>query len=236
VIDEIVTQTGNHAIEFLPLDLGDLASVSACADAFLERDEPLHGLINNAGIAGTRGTTQSGYELAFGTNHVGPFLLTNRLLDRLRESAPARIVNVSSKAHYRVRGIDFEAVRMPTKSRTALPEYGASKLANLLHVQELARRLDGTGVTTYALHPGVIASDIWRSVPWPVRPMIKRAMKTPQQGAQTSLHCATSPALAGESGHYYDDCQRVEPGAAATPELAAELWERSTAWVESLVA
>jgi len=176
--------------------------------------------------------TESGFELAFGTNYVGPFLLTGLLLERLRESAPARIVNVSSIGHYRAAGIDYEAVRKATKSLTGLPEYAVSKLANVLHAQELARRLEGTGVTTYSLHPGAIASDVWRRVPWPVRPLIKRRMRSPAEGARTSLYCATSRAVAHESGRYYDDCREKEPSAIATPQLAAELWERSTAWVD----
>jgi NAD(P)-dependent dehydrogenase (short-subunit alcohol dehydrogenase family) len=233
VIDEIVAQTGNSALEFLALDLGDLLSVRACAETFLAAGEPLHALINNAGLAGRRGITQSGFELAFGTNYVGSFLLTSLLLDRLRDSAPARIVNVSSEAHYGASEIDFEAVRKPTKSLTGFPEYAVSKLANLLHAQELARRLDGAGVTTYALHPGVIASDIWRRVPWPVRSLMKLRMRSPQDGARTSLYCATSPDVAGESGYYYDDARRKEPGTGATPELAADLWNRSTDWVSS---
>jgi NAD(P)-dependent dehydrogenase (short-subunit alcohol dehydrogenase family) len=233
VIDEIVARTGNSALEFLALDLGDLLSVRACAESFLAAGEPLHALINNAGLAGQRGITQSGFELAFGTNYVGSFLLTSLLLDRLRNSAPARIVNVSSEAHYGASEIDFEAVRKPTRSLTGFPEYAVSKLANLLHAQELARRLDGAGVTTYALHPGVIASDIWRRVPWPVRSLMKLRMRSPQEGARTSLYCATSPAVAGESGYYYDDARRKEPGAGATPEPAADLWNRSTDWVSS---
>jgi NAD(P)-dependent dehydrogenase (short-subunit alcohol dehydrogenase family) len=96
-------------------------------------------------------------ERAFGTNHIGPFLLTSLLLDRLRESAPARIVNVASGAHFGATGIDFDAVRAPTRTVSGMREYSVSKLANVLHAQELARRLDGTGVTTYSLHPGVIA-------------------------------------------------------------------------------
>ena len=232
VIDEIVAQTGNTAVEFLSLDLGDLASVRACADEFLRTGEPLHGLINNAGLAGQRGMTASGFELAFGTNYVGPFLLTGLLLDRLRESAPARIVNVSSIGHYRAAGIDYEAVRQPTKSRTGMPEYSVSKLGNVLHAQELARRLEGDRVTTYSLHPGAVATDVWRRVPWPVRPLIKRRMRSPAEGARTSLYCATSPDVAAESGHYYDDCRRKEPNPAATPQLAAELWNRSIAWVD----
>ncbi len=229
-IDELAAQTGNSELHFLALDLGDLDSVRACAQEFLAAGRPLHVLINNAGMAGKRGMTASGFELAFGTNHVGPFLLTSLLLDRLRESAPARIVTVASEAHERLDGIDFDAVRRPTRTRTAFHEYSVSKLANVLHAQELGRRLDGSGVTTYALHPGVIASDVWRQVPWPIRPLIKLRMRSPEEGAQTSLYCATSPDLAGETGRYYEDCKSRPAGRAATPELAAELWERSEAW------
>ena len=232
VLDEIVAQTGNGGLEFLSLDLGDLASVRACAGEFLRAGEPLHGLINNAGLAGAHGMTDSGFELAFGTNYVGPFLLTGLLLDRLRESAPARIVNVSSVGHYRAPGIDYAAVRQPTKSRTGLPEYSVSKLGNVLHTQELARRLQADRVTTYSLHPGAVATDVWRQVPWPVRPLIKLRMRSPAEGAKTSLYCATSPEVATESGHYYEDCRRKDPNPIATPELAAELWDRSIDWVD----
>ncbi len=235
-IDEISTQTGNHDLQLLALDLGDLTSVRRCAEEFLATGEPLHGLINNAGVAGARGMTESGFERTFGTNHVGPFLFTNLLLDRLRSSAPARIVNVASVAHYDAPGIDWEAVRRPTRTVTGMREYRASKLANVLHAQELGRRLEGTGVTTYALHPGVIASDIWRRVPWPVRSLMKSRMDSPERGARTSLYCATSPKLAGESGHYYDDCRAKEPAAAATAELAGELWRRSSSWTEQTVS
>lgn len=233
VIDEISGQTGNEALEFLLLDLGDLSSVRACAESFLATGAPLHVLINNAGVAGHRGLTASGFELTFGTNHVGPFLLTSLLLERLADSAPARIVNVASQAHYDAPGIDFEAVRRPTKSITGMSEYSVSKLANVLHAQELARRLEGSGVTTYALHPGVIASDIWRRLPWPVRSLIKLRMRSPEDGAKTSLHCATSPEVAAESGRYYDNARAKEPSKAATPELAEQLWARSADWVAS---
>jgi retinol dehydrogenase 12 len=229
-LEEIAGQTGNRELKLLSLDLGDLDSVRACAETFLATGQPLHVLINNAGVAGSRGKTASGFERMFGTNHVGPFLLTSLLLDRLRSSAPARIVNVASAAHYSAKGIDWEAVRRPTRSITGMREYSVSKLANVLHAQELARRLEGSGVTTYALHPGVIASDIWRRVPWPVRPLMQRRMLSPEQGAKTSLYCATAPELAGQSGRYYDDCRPKEPGAAATAALAGELWRRSSEW------
>jgi NAD(P)-dependent dehydrogenase (short-subunit alcohol dehydrogenase family) len=236
VIDQIVAQTGNSAIEFLQLDLGDLASVRTCATEFLRTGAPLHGLINNAGLAGSRGMTESGFELAFGTNHVGPFLLTALLLDRVRESAPARIVNVSSIGHYRAPGIDYDAVRQPTKSFTGMPEYCVSKLGNVLHAQELARRLDGSGVTTYSLHPGAVASDVWRRVPWPVRPLIKRRMLSTEEGAATSLYCATSPEVAADSGRFYDKCAPREPSPVATPELAGALWTQSAEWTAPYLA
>jgi NAD(P)-dependent dehydrogenase (short-subunit alcohol dehydrogenase family) len=231
VIDEIARQTGNSSLEFLPLDLGDLSSVRACAETFLAKDEPLHVLINNAGLAGSRGMTESGFELAFGTNHVGPFLLTSLLQDRLKESAPARIVNVASEGHYRAPGIDFEAVRESTRTRTAFPEYCVSKLANVLHAQALARRLDGSGVTTYSLHPGAVASDVWRRIPWPIRPLMKMRMISTADGAKTSLYCATAPELAGASGDYYDECAQQTPARTATRELGEELWTRSADWV-----
>jgi NAD(P)-dependent dehydrogenase (short-subunit alcohol dehydrogenase family) len=230
VMAQITEATGNDRLHLLSLDLADLASVRACADAFLQTGEPLHVLVNNAGLAGKRGLSASGFELAFGTNHVGPFLLTNLLLDRLRASAPARIVTLASDAHYRMDAIDYDAVRRATRTRTAFHEYSVSKLANVLHAAELGRRLDGTGVTTYSLHPGVIASDVWREVPWPIRPLMKLRMSSPADGARTPVYCATSPDVADDSGHYYEDCRRKEPGKAVTGAAGAELWERSEAW------
>ena len=228
VLDEL----GDRAA-YLQLDLGDLDSVRQCAKEFLSRDEPLHGLINNAGVAGQRGFTQSGFELAFGTNHIGHFLLTNLLLEKLKESTPSRIVNVASVAHYSAPGIDFEAVRQPTKHFTALPEYAVSKLANVVHAQELARRLQGTGVTAYSLHPGAIASNVWRRVPWPIDAVMKLFMKSNDDGARTSVYCATSPEVADDSGKYYDDSKEKEPSKKATPELGAELWAKSEEWTSA---
>jgi retinol dehydrogenase-12 len=230
-LDQLRAATGSERLQLLSLELGDLGSVRACANAFAHSDQPLHGLINNAGLAGQRGLTASGFELAFGTNHIGTFLLTELLTPRLRESAPARIVNVASEGHYRAKGIDFDAVRRKTRTRTAFPEYCVSKLANVLHAAELGRRLEGTGVTTYSLHPGAVATDVWRSVPWPIRPLITRRMLSPEDGARTTLYCATSPDVADQTGDYYDRCQRTAPSEVVTPELAAELWTRSADWV-----
>jgi retinol dehydrogenase 12 len=221
---------GSDVVEFVPLDLSDLASVRACAEEFLARDEPLHGLINNAGVAGRRGLTADGFELAFGVNHLGHFALTTALLGRLAESAPARVVTVASDAHFQARGVDFAAVCRLTASLTGMAEYATSKLCNVLFSAELARRTAGQSITSYALHPGVVASDIWRRVPWPARPLIKLRMITPDEGARTTLHCATSDAVATASGRYYERCQEREPSPAATAELARALWDRSQAW------
>jgi retinol dehydrogenase-12 len=226
----IAAATGNEAVTFLPLDLADLASVRTCAEQFLARGEPLHVLINNGGVAGQRGITRDGFELAFGVNHLGHFALTTALLDCLAASVPARVVNVSSDSHYQAKGIDFEAVRQRTASVTGMREYAVSKLGNVLFTQELARRVADRGITAYALHPGVVASDIWRRVPWPVRPLIKRRMITTEEGARTSLYCATAPELAQVSGRFYDDCRERKASAVATGELAGTLWQHSEAW------
>jgi retinol dehydrogenase-12 len=229
----IKAESGSAAVWLLPLDLAALASVRSCARDFLDRDEPLHVLVNNAGVGGQRGQTADGFELLFGVNHLGHFALTLLLLDRLKASGPgARVVTVSSEAHYAAPGIDFAALRGRTRSFAGRREYAVSKLSNVLFSQELARRLgdDGTGVTSYSLHPGVVASDIWRRVPRPARPLITRRMLTTDQGAVTSLHCATSALVAAESGGYYDRCARREPSAVATPELAELLWKRSAEW------
>ncbi|HLX88309.1 MAG TPA: SDR family oxidoreductase [Acidimicrobiales bacterium] len=233
VLEEAAALPGPGAAVFLPLDLAELASVRRSADEFLSRDEPLHVLINNAGVAGQRGLTADGFELAFGVNHLGHFLLTTLLLDRLRQSVPARVVTVSSVGHRSARGVDFDAVRRPSRSFSGLPEYGVSKLCNLLFTQELARREAGTGLTTYALHPGTIASDIWRRVPWPLEPVLKRLMRSTEEGAQTSLYCATAPELAEVSGRYYDHSREKAPSTVATPELGAELWARSEEFVSA---
>ena len=227
---QVRAAAGNDAVFFLPLDLADLDSVRACAADFLARDEPLHVLVNNAGVAGRSGLTRQGFELMFGVNHLGHFALATALLDRLTRSAPARVVTVSSDAHYQAPGIDFGAVRRPGRGLTKMREYAVSKLANVLFSQELARRTGGTGVTTYALHPGVVASDIWRRVPWPVRPLVTRRMLSVQDGAATTLYCATSAEVAGDSGLFYDKCAGRAPSPVATPELAAELWKRSEDW------
>jgi NAD(P)-dependent dehydrogenase (short-subunit alcohol dehydrogenase family) len=229
-VASITAGTGSDTVAFLQLDLADLASVQRCAADFLALEQPLHVLLNNAGVAGQRGLTKDGFELTFGVNHLGHFALTSALLDCLAASAPARVVTVSSDAQYQAPGVDFDALRRRTRSVTGLREYAVSKLCNVLFTQELARRVADRGITTYALHPGVIASDIWRRVPWPVRPIIKRRMVSTEEGARTSVYCATSPDLAGATGRFYTDSHEADPSRYATPDLAAALWTHSESW------
>lgn len=231
VLDEIAKSTDNDRIEFLRLDLGDLAQVRESAAELLERGHPIDVLINNAGVAGQRGVTKDGFELAFGVNHLGHFAFTNLLLDRIKESSKARIVTVSSKSHYRAKAIDWTKVRGKTRTTTGMAEYETSKLCNVLFSAELGRRLEGTGVSTYSLHPGVVASDIWRRVPWPFRSIMKMFMISNEEGAQTTLYCATSAEAADDSGYYYDQCKRRAPShVSQDTDLAEELWTRSEEW------
>jgi NAD(P)-dependent dehydrogenase (short-subunit alcohol dehydrogenase family) len=237
VLDEIGAAHPHAAAHWLPLELSRFDSVRACAQSFLARGMPLHLLVNNAGLAGARGLTASGFEYAFGVNHMGHFLLTALLLERMKESAPARIVTVASRAHLGARGIDWDALRRPTASLLGVREYAVSKLANVLFSAELGRRLRGSGVTTYALHPGVIDSDIWRTLPGPLRALNRLRLATVEEGARTTLHCASAPALAHESGLYYSDCRPAVPSAAGRDAaLAGELWRRSQAWTAAASA
>ena len=231
VIDEIKRATGNDRVELVALDLGDLASVRTAATEILAKNLPIHGLINNAGLA-ARGQTKDGFELTFGTNHLGHYLFTRLLLDRLEQAGSARIVNVASNSHYRAKSIDWDAQRRPTKSISAVTEYEASKLANVLFTKELARRLDGTGITTYAVHPGVVATDVWRRIPRPLRWLVKRFMLTPEQGAQSTIVAATDPALASHTGRYYTvGGKEKHPSRVSNDvELAKTLWTKSAEW------
>jgi len=231
VIDGIRSAGGDAA--FVGLDLADLASVRRAAEDLLAKDDPIHVLVNNAGLAGLRGETKQGFELTFGTNHLGHFLWTTMLLPKVR-ATKGRIVNVSSKAHYDAKAIDWSLVRGKTRSMTGLPEYAVSKLCNVLFTKELARGKAGEGVHSYALHPGVIASDAWRQVPQPFRWLMTRGMMSVDDGAKTTLHCATSSEVASDDGLYYDRCKPKPPSTLSEDvPLATELWQRSEEWVAS---
>jgi len=234
VINAIDQQSrGQAKAEFIALDLASLDSIRACAAQFLAKKLPLHLLICNAGLAGHKGMTKSGFELTFGVCHVGHFLLTQLLTEKLIESKPARVVVVSSKAHRHAKGIDFDAVIRPTESMGALKEYAVAKLANVLFVKELGRRLYGTGVTAYAVHPGVVSTNVWRSLPKSMVKVLSRWMISPEEGAQTTLYCATQPQLSGETGMYYDNCKvTASSGTAQDIQLARLLWEKSSEWVK----
>ncbi len=226
----VLAEIGDNA-EFVRLDLADLASVRSCAEAFLGRGEPLTLLVNNAGLAGAHGRTKDGFELGFGTNHVGHYLFTRLLLPALERAGEARVVTVASHGHYRAPGIDWDAVKRPTKTTTAFPEYCVSKLANVLFTSELARR-GPKSVRTYSLHPGAVASDVWREVPWGLRHVVRLFMLSNEQGAKTTLYCATSDAVKDESGLYYDRCkEKPASDLARNASLAGELWERTAEWV-----
>lgn len=231
-IEEIRRKAGHDKVEFLPLDLASLTSVRKCAGAFLARDLPLHVLVNNAGLSGIGGQTEDGFELVFGVNHLGHFLLTGLLLEKLKKSAPARIINVTSLSHRKVKDIDWNLLNRPTPSFFGLhPTYPISKLANILFTRELARRLAGSGVTTYAVHPGVVATDIWRVVPWPIRTILKLFMLSKEEGAQTQIRCATAPELAVETGQFYSACkQRNASPLSQDNALAEKLWRLSAEW------
>ncbi len=233
VVAEIKAETGNDQVQFIALDLSDQASIRAAATKLLEAAPQIHGLINNAGLVAKRGsTTKDGYEMTFGTNHLGHYLFTRLLLDRLKATPGARVVNVSSASHYRAKAIDFDALTKPTKTIVGLREYEVSKLANVLFTKELARRLEGSGVTVYAVHPGVVATDAWRRIPPPFRWMIKRFMITPEDGAKSTLVCATSPELAKQTGRYYTAFgKEKEPNRVADDvALAKTLWTKSAEW------
>jgi NAD(P)-dependent dehydrogenase (short-subunit alcohol dehydrogenase family) len=220
--------------EHVTLDLDDLNSVREAARVVLERREPLHVLINNAGAAGRRDLTRQGFEAAFGVNHLGHFLLTSLLLPKLLEQAAPRVVNVSSIAHYAAKGIDFAALQRPARAWNSLDRYQVSKLCNVLHARELARRYGARGLEACSLHPGVISTNIWRHVPQPIRGLMKLAMASEQAGARTTLHCATTADLARLNGRYFDACREREPSRLAHDEaLARELWERSEAWASA---
>jgi NAD(P)-dependent dehydrogenase (short-subunit alcohol dehydrogenase family) len=235
VLDHINSLAVDEQAIFLPLDLGSFSLVRECVRLFNQLNLPLHLLINNAGVAGLRGLTQDGFEMTFGINHLGHFLLTQLLLEKLQSSGHSRVITVSSRAHKRAAEIDWDALRQPTNSWTGIREYAVSKLANLLFSAELAKRVQGTSVSTYSLHPGVVDTEIWRAVPDWARPLLRlRGFLTPEEGARTTLHCAMH-APKQESGLYYADSKLMQPaGLGQDLELAAELWERSEEWVNHI--
>jgi retinol dehydrogenase-12 len=233
VIAGIHAAPGSADVEFLPLDLADLASVRRAAASFLGTGRALDVLVNNAGVAGTNGLSVDGFDLTYATNHLGPFLLTELLRPALEAAPQGRIVNVSSIGHLQAKAIDWTLLeRRREPRRSGFHDYTVTKLMNVLHAKELARRLAATRVTTYALHPGGVRSNIWRALPRPIQWIIKLSLISNEAGARTPLYCATAPELASTSGRYYDQCREAPSNPLADdPSLAAELWRRSEAAV-----
>jgi len=231
--EPVLREVAGHGTKatFIELDLGSLAAVKKAADELLALDLTIDVLMNNAGLAGLRGQTKDGFELAFGTNHLGHWLWTEKLLPHVQRAPQGRIVIVSSRGHYRAKGIDWDAVRKTSASVSAFPEYCVSKLCNVLHSKKLAQRLAGSTTTTYAVHPGGVASDIWQRRMGVFAMLLKPFLITVEEGAKTQLKCATDPALSGESGLYYDDEKQKTPSMPAQDEvLRDELDQRSRAW------
>lgn len=229
--------TGNHNVEFALADLSSQKQIRALAANLLEKYPRLDVLINNAGAFHlTRQLSVDGIEMTFALNHLGYFLLTALLLDLLWQSAPARIVNVSSAAHYSGR-LALDDLQL-TRNYSGWQAYANSKLANVLFTFELARRLEGTGVTANALHPGWVATGFahnnFRGLLWPIRPFYwlfqKLTALTPEQGADTIVYLAASPALEGITGKFFIHRRETRAAAAAYDlETARRLWQLSEA-------
>lgn len=232
---EISLRSGNDDIDLLLADLGSLRQVRAAAGTFLESGRPLHVLVNNAGaIHMDRGVTEDGIETTFAVNHLGPFLLTNLLLDRMRESGPARIVNVSSEAHkigYGDGRMAFDDL-MGERQFSGWKAYGQSKLANILFTRELARRLNPAEVTANALHPGVVASEFGRNnrtgwMPY-LQAMYRPFCRSNEKGADTAVWLAATPEIEGVTGKYFKDRKVSAPARQAlADDDAARLWRVS---------
>jgi NAD(P)-dependent dehydrogenase (short-subunit alcohol dehydrogenase family) len=220
-VDDIVA--GGGSAEFLHLDLASLDSCREAARQFVESSRELDVLINNAGVGGVRGLTEEGFEIAFGVNHLGHFMLTHHLRPSFRPRT--RVVVVSSEVHRRADGIDFDRVRKKTGPLGGWSEYGVSKLANVIFARWLAKL--EPDLRCYSLHPGVADTNIFPTIAKP----FFRNRKPAHEAARTSLWCATSEEVAEHSGLYYSDMRTREPSAAALDdELANELWRRSEEW------
>jgi NAD(P)-dependent dehydrogenase (short-subunit alcohol dehydrogenase family) len=226
----IVQQAPGSEVQVVHCDLASLASVRAAAREVLERYPRIDRLINNAGIVSTRRRfSVDGHELTFATNHLGPFLLTRLLRPAL--APDARIIYVSSKVHYRGR-LDLDSLDNPRASYSSTAAYARSKLANVLDTFALARRLAGTGITVNCLHPGVVATNLlpgWLNF---IRPLFRRSILTPEQGARTSLYLALDARAGTLHGRYLDEQQQVQPAAAAALDrlLQEQLLTRSARW------
>jgi NAD(P)-dependent dehydrogenase (short-subunit alcohol dehydrogenase family) len=230
-LHEVRGRTGSSAVSGLKANLDSQTEVRQLASDILARAPRLNLLINNAGtVYARRTTTPDGIEATFAVNHLAPYLLTRLLLDRIGTSAPARIVTVASHAHYQ--GTLDLADYGYARGYRIMRAYARSKLGNVLFTRELARRLEGTGVTANALHPGTIATNIWSGAPGWARPVLAVAkrlvMESPSTGAARIAWLATSPDVAGVTGKYFERNRTVSPSALAQDDaLADDLWALS---------
>ncbi len=231
VVSEIKQISGNDNVEALIADLSIMTEVQQVADQFKAKYQKLHVLVNNAGGAfGKRQVTSEGFEKTFALNHLSYFLLTNLLLDTLKASAPARIVNVSSDAHKGAH-LDFDDLQSE-KGNFVFNAYGRSKLANVVFSYELARRLSGTGVTVNVLHPGLVRTGFAGNMGAVASAIIDLFMRfvglTPEQGAQTSIFLATSPDVENVTGKYWEKSKAVSSGRSSYDAATwTRLWEVS---------
>jgi len=229
-VSAIVRATGNAQVSFLIADLSSQAEIRRVAAEFLATGKPLHILLNNAGaLFPQRTLSADGLEMTFALNHLGYFLLTQLLLDRIRESAPARIVNVASRAHEGARGIHFDDLQSE-RAYAAFGAYSQSKLANILFTRELARRLEGSGVTANALHPGFVATRFARANPLYsfAMTLMRPFQRSIDQGSRTLIYLCAAPEVEGASGGYYADCSLRNPTRYALDDIQARrLWDVS---------
>ena len=221
---QIIAESGNPSVYLMKCDLASFDSIRDFAREYKKRFSGLHLLINNAGIwEYKRGETEDGIERTFGVNHLGPFLLTNLLLDEIRSGVPARIINVSSEAH-RYTGMNFNDPEGKKKFST-FKAYGQSKLANILFTRYLAQMLREDGVTVNCMHPGFVATNLFDRIAPFLRPVFGLFMKTPRQGAETIVFLASSPGVDGSTGGYYVNRKKKNPSRAALDDEAAKkLW------------
>jgi NAD(P)-dependent dehydrogenase (short-subunit alcohol dehydrogenase family) len=219
-VTDIQTATGNHNVDLLIADLSSLHQVRLLADMVLSSYKRLDVLVHNAGVfMKTRQLSEDGFEMTFAVNHLAPFLLTNLLMDLLRQSSPARIITVSSVTHMRVT-LDFQNLQ-GEKAFGGYNAYSLSKLANVFFTYELARRLEGTGVTANCLHPGVIATKLLRAG-------FNISGAHPADGAATIVYLATSSDVDAVSGKYFENKREVSSSPTThNKELQLKLWEIS---------
>ncbi len=232
-IATVQRRSGSRAVSAMGCDFASLSQIRGLAAAVVATCPNRHVLVNNAGtVSPRREVTEDGIERTFAVNHLGPFLLTNLLLDLLRRSAPARVVTVASAAH-RDGDLPFDNLQFEHGGYGITRAYARSKLANVLFTSELARRLAGSGITANCLHPGVVATNIWSHAPWYAAPLlrvVKLFMTSAAKGAETIVYLAASPEVEGQTGGYYERNRRVSPAPVAQDDATArELWERSAA-------